>query len=407
MRTPRTLLIFTFFLWSSCEQEKAAPAAEVVLVYPENARELLMVRRYDAKLSQLGKMREAPVFSDLYRPVSLDSFDLPLIDGRLLHALQHQQQLLRQTRPRKNYRIGNLAFDTDQLAVTVDILRARQHTKPFDLSRMLEAYQIWGADRRGNVRFTGYFTPIIPVRAEANAEYRYPIYDRPRDWIGELPTRAEIVAGGALDSLQLEIAYARDRVDIYYMQLQGSGFAEYPDGRQVLFSYNGTNRHPYRSIEKYLLSRDDWPVRSVSIPGIKAFLQQHPELRDSVLFHNPSYTFFKARFEEPQGAGNVPLTGGISIAVDRHYLPLGSCLLAAIPIYDAEVNRVIGHEYRFLLAQDTGGKIKGPGHVDFYFGVGKEARQAAMRMNQYGRLWLLLPRRDSAPFPMNVRTGAD
>ncbi len=407
MRTPRTLLICTFFLWSSCQQEKTVPASEVVLVYPENARELLVVRRYETGLSQLGKVREVPVFSDLYRPVSLDSFDLPLIEGRLLQALQYQRQLLRQTRPRKNYRIGNLAFDTGQMEATVDILHSRQHTKPFDLARMLDAYQIWGADRRGNVRFTGYFTPIIPVRAEANAEYPYPVYDRPRDWTGPLPTRAEIVGGGALDGLQLEIAYARDRVDIYYMQLQGSGFAEYPDKQQVLFSYNGTNRHPYRSIEKYLLSREDWPVRNVSIPGIKAFLEQRPELQDSVLFHNPSFTFFKARFREPQGAGNVPLTGGISIAVDRRYIPLGSCLLAAIPIYDPENNRVTGHEYRFLLAQDTGGKIKGAGHIDLYFGVGKEARRAAMRMNQYGRLWLLLPNQSTVPFPMKVRNGAD
>ena len=112
---------------------------------------------------------------------------------------------------------------------------------------------------------------------------------------------------------------------------------------------------------------------------------------EEVLYSNPSYVFFRPSKARVSGAGPVPLTPEYSIAVDPKYIPLGSCLLAAVPIHDKKGN-FTHHEYRILLAQDTGGAINGPGHVDLYTGIGKQAKRDAGYTHHYGGLWLLLPK---------------
>ncbi|MBK7872878.1 MAG: murein transglycosylase A [Saprospiraceae bacterium] len=342
-------------------------------------------------LRRNGKIRNAPVFEEVYQRFPLDTIDFPIITSQLVEALEHQQRLLDQTRPRRIHRIGDLVITPNQLEETIQILKQWQQTKPFFIHNHLNAYQLWGEDRRGNVKFTGYFTPIVPVKKTPDANFRYPIFSRPLDWQGPLPKRHEIEEKGAFDGLGLELAYAQDKVDIYYMQLQGSGFVEYPNGRQEYLAYNGTNRHPYRSIEKFMMAQDDLDISTFSIDAIKRFLSANPHLTDSILFQNPSYTFFTPRKTRPRGAGSVPLMGDFSIAVDKRYIPLGSCLLASFPVYDRKT-RQLRHEYRIFLAQDVGGAIRGPGHVDVYMGVGKDAQRKASYLKHYGRLWLLLPK---------------
>ncbi len=366
--------------------EKDAAAAEEEAALPAK------------RLWRNGKARSAPLMTDLYEPAPLDSFDLPIIDGKFIEALENNLQLLRfQQRP-QNQQIGNLRINFEELEETIAILKSWQHTKPFGLHQYLDAYKIWGADRRGHVRYTGYFTPVIKVREKRQGPYQYPIYNRPLNWEGTLPSRAEIEGEHVLEGLGLELAYAANKVDVYYMQVQGSGFVEYPDGSRKLLAYNGTNRYPYRSIEKYILSRDDIPITNLSIKGIRSYLKRHPHLQDTILFQNPSYTFFTPKRSVPKGAGSVPLLSDYSIAVDRRYIPLGSCLLAAFPVFDHRRQRVIGHDYRFFVAQDVGGAIKGPGHVDVYTGTGKDAARKAGRINYYGNLWLLLPKQPKAHF---------
>lgn len=342
-----------------------------------------------------GKISNAPIFEDLYQKTSLDTFDFPFISSDLVQVLAQQEKLLQIVQQKQVRRIGDLVVTVDQLEETIQILRQWQQTKPLHIHKYLDAHQIWGADRRGNVEFTGYFTPIIQVDRKPSKSYRYPIYDRPLDWEGPLPTRQEIEGDSVFKDRGLELAYAKNKVDVYYMQLQGSGFVEYPDGQKEFLAYNGTNRHPYRSIEKYLMSRDDLNISTYSIAAIRRFLNTNTVLTDSVLYQNPSYVFFRPRKTQPRGAGLVPLTGIYSIAVDKRYIPLGSVLLAAYPVYNRKT-RNIEHEYRILLAQDVGGAIRGPGHVDVYMGVGPEAQQRASYLKHYGRLWLLLPKPNNA-----------
>ncbi|MFN7115547.1 MAG: MltA domain-containing protein [Saprospiraceae bacterium] len=322
---------------------------------------------------QNGKIANATPISGIYQHSVLDTFDFPFVTSQIVEALDNQLKLLELTEPRRPQQVGNLVVTPQQLRETIRTLRAWQQTKPLSLHQYLDAYQIRGKDGKGNVKFTGYYTPVVKVSKKKSAEYQYPIYARPLQWQGRMPSRRDIEQG-ALHGLGLELAYARSRADVYRMQMQGSGFVEYANGSRELFSYSGTNRHPYRSVKRY---------------------DRKAPKADTALFRDPSYTFFTPRRTQPKGAGHVPLLEELSIAVDKRYIPLGSCLLAAFPVYDLKTRR-LKHEYRLFFAQDVGGAIRGPGHVDVYRGIGPKARRKAHYLNHYGRLWLLLPKRDDA-----------
>ena len=338
-----------------------------------------------------GKLAHAPQMSEVFTPTLLDTLYFPPIDSLTEAALQQQLKLLQLIKRKRHQKLANLNFTTDELERVIHLLLLWK-SRPEELRKSLLAFQTWGDDRRGNVQFTGYFTPVLKVRQAPDDEYRYPIYRRPHSWEGPLPTRAQIDGEKVLAGQGLELAYAADPVDIYYMQVQGSGYVEYLDtGERALLVYDGSNQQPYRSIERYLTEREDLEVGNLSINGIKRFLKDHPALRDTVLSQNPSYIFFAPRGHSVKGAGQVPLIPEISVAVDHRYLPLGSVLLAACPVYD-KYGEVDHHEFRILLPQDTGGAIRGPGHLDVYSGVGRAGQSTAGVRNHFGRVWLLMPR---------------
>ena len=190
----------------------------------------------------------------------------------------------------------------------------------------------------------------------------------------------------------LELAWANDPVEIYFMQVQGSGIVEYTDGSHELLAYNGANGHPYKSIGKFMIQQGIAGSGDVSIKDIKRFVSENPHMKDSILFANPSYVFFNPvpTRDKIKGAGLVPLTPEHSIAVDPDYIPLGSCLLAAVPIFNRK-GICTKHEYRLLLAQDVGGAINGPGHVDLYQGIGYEGRIKATGLHPVSYTHLTLP----------------
>ncbi len=345
--------------------------------------------------SQDGKIKHE-LFDSILTNLSLDTFDsLPQINQELAEGLKHQLKLLKyQKRLKKEY--SGLDITKDQLSETIKILLSAQFDNSFGMQHGLEAHQIWGDDQMGNVKFTGYFTPVLKVRKRPNSRYKYPIYQYPKKWKGRLPSRRTIEGEGALDSFNLEIAYAKSKLDIYFMQVQGSGYIEFPNGSRKLLAHEGTNKHPYRSIGKYMVKNGFAKPEYVSLKSIKSYFKKNPELVDSILFQNPSYVFFRPVTTPPRGAGHVPLSPDYSIAIDRNILPLGSCLLATVPVLDHNRN-FSHHEFRILLAQDIGGAIKGEGHVDLYKGIGTKAEINASNLHHYGNLWLLLPK-DSINF---------
>lgn len=360
---------------------------------PASERKPAKKREAQFRISFDGKKRTHPPQEDIYQAAALDSLPLPLITPQVVKALQDQMQLLDYTSLGSHRLKPGLTVDRLDLIKTVHLLLAWRHTYPYGLKDELQLYRLSGEDQRSNVLFTGYYSPVLDVSHTPTDRYRYPIYRRPRDWEGPFPTRREIEQDGALDTLDLVVAWADNKLDIYLMQIQGSGYVRYPNGEISYFSYDGTNRHPYRSMEKFLRSWEGPKPILYTLNGIQRFFRQSPQLVDTVLFQNPSYTFFKPSTGEPHGAGSVSLTAGMSIAVDRRYIPLGSCLLAAVPVYDPALKRVTGHEYRLLFAQDVGGVIKGPGHVDLYLGAGDEAQKKAESLRHYGQLYLILPKK--------------
>ncbi|GAB3484214.1 hypothetical protein GCM10027340_19450 [Marinomonas epiphytica] len=256
----------------------------------------------------------------------------------------------------------------------------------------LTAYQLAGQDQRGNVQITGYYVPVLKVRRVADDVYKYPLYRKPLPLDdGSFPSREEIDFEGALADQGLEIAYSASLVDNFFLHVQGSGMVEFADGTQELLSWGGVNGHAYRSLGKELIERGEIDRADISAQSIRQWLQEHPDRMREILSTNPSYLFFSEGLEKPVGAANVPLTPLYSAAVDPSVIPLGAVLLVQTPQLDPQGN-LLGHEFRLLLAQDKGGAIKGPGHIDWYQGVGPDAQFHAGQLKHFGKVWLLLPR---------------
>lgn len=346
-----------------------------------------------SSIQRNGKLQDAERLKATYTMTNLEEIGFPVIDEKTALALQHQLHVLEAGNLKASQKMGNLQVNYEDLKEVIDILLQRANTQPNDLHQYLEAWQSWGDDRHGNVHFTGYFTPVVKVMKKKDAKYKYPLYAFPKDWEGNLPTRREIDAKGALNSLDLELAFAADPLDVYIMQLQGSGTVEFQDTKErMLFRYAGENGRPYRNIQRFFKNRDDLDISNLSLDGIRRFLTKNPQLTDSVLFYNPSYTFFTSKMGLAKGAGEVPLMEDISIAADPRYFPMGSVVLATVPVY--ENGKVTHHEYRLLLPQDVGGSIKGAGHVDLYCGNGELGRKKASNLHNYGRMWVLLPKKN-------------
>jgi len=339
----------------------------------------------------------------LYTKKSLNHVDFPLITDSLIIALKNHQTLLKIRKQDEIQVFDNLELSIAEMEKTIEIL-LQLREDPSKLKE-LDAYLISGEKETGNVKFTGYYTPLIQVSKRKTKSFKYPIYSKPDGFIGKLPTRKAIDFENILEGRGLELAYAKSRLDVYFMQLQGSGYVQYRDGSRQMFGYGGSNGHPYRSIGRYL-KNNDYRISSISEKGLRKFFNIRPDLISRILPNNNSYTFFKPRNTPPKGAGHVPLLEGTSCAVDRRYIPLGATALASIPLYD-EKDDLIGHELRILLAQDVGGAIKGAGHIDLYMGDSENAVDLASKYYHYGKIWLLTPVKPMLDEPVNVSLSDD
>jgi len=238
--------------------------------------------------------------------------------------------------------------------------------------------------------FTGYFEPELDGALSPSAQYRYPVYREPEiakvsnPWL----TRREIETGDFMRGKGYEIAWVDDPVELFFLQIQGSGRIRLPDGRRIRVGYGGSNGHPYRSIGIELVRRGIYKPHQVSAEVIKNWVKRNPQAGRELLYHNPSYVFFR-RVDQvppedgPLGAMNRSVTPKRTIAVDPAYTPLGA------PVWvekkgDDPFNRL-------MIAQDTGSAIKGPQRADVFFGTGDAAGKAAGMLKDPGRMVVLLP----------------
>ncbi len=296
-------------------------------------------------------------------------------------------------------------------ASLTDEQKVKQIKKEFDF------YQSVGSDGWGKVLFTGYYEPMLSCQVNSDDVYKYPLYkkpddiieidltlfgyDFPRNKLGAriegrkiLPyySREEIDQKRALGGRNLEMLWCKDLVDIYVLQIQGSGKADLGNGDIVSILYDGQNGRQYRSLGKYLIDKGAIAKENMSMPAIREYLRIHPDEVVLLLNQNPSYVFFRMDMGPSLGNINVPLTPGRSIATDSRLLPKGA--LAFIETQKPVIENGTIKEWipftRFVLNQDTGGAIKGPGRVDLFWGQGAEAELSAGYMQQEGKLYFLL-----------------
>ena len=322
----------------------------------------------------------------------------------------------------------------------------RDHTSA---RRFFEQYftpwQVAGGGKAAGT-VTGYYEPVLHGSATPSAQARFPIYGVPYDFVSvDLPaalrnskatvrirqtgqnsgvidpagaytanlaafplnerskalkgrfagnrfvpyhTRREI-NGGALNGKAPVLGYAADPVELFFLQIQGSGRLKTPDDRYIRLGYADKNEHPYVSVARYMADRGYLALAQTDMQGIKNYMRQNPQRLAEVLGQNPSYVFFRPlpdNGDGPIGALGTPLTGGYSGAVDKHYITLGAPLFLATA--HPETGRALN---RLIMAQDTGSAIKGAVRVDFFWGYGDEAGRIAGKMKHTGYVWQLLP----------------
>lgn len=238
--------------------------------------------------------------------------------------------------------------------------------------------------------FTGYFEPELDGDRFRSARYRYPIYKMPDEALRNRPwlTRRQILEGDVMDGRGLAIAYVDDPVELFFLQIQGSGRVRLPDGSYIRVGYRGANGHGYRSIGQELVRRGVYEAHQVSAQVIKNWVRRNPVDGQELLYHNPSYVFFREvskvpADQGPLGAMNRSITTLRSIAVDPSFVKLGS------PVWvEKDGAKPLR---RLMIAQDTGSAIKGAQRADVFFGTGDAAGREAGKLRDPGRMVVLMP----------------
>ena len=298
-----------------------------------------------------------------------------------------------------------------------DLARAADGKPGHDPRRFFESqlrpYAIQAADGNAAGLVTGYYEPLLRGSRTRAKGFEQPVRGVPDDLLtidlgtvfpelkdkrvrGRLEgnrvvpywSRAEIAARG--DKVPARtLLYVDDAVELFFLQVQGSGRVKLPDGSTIRLNYADQNGYPYQSIGRVLVDRGELKLEEASMQGIQAWARANPGRLDELLNSNPSYVFFREAANSnsgPMGALGVPLTAERSIAVDPRSVPLGAPVFLATtrPNSAKPLNRLV-------LAQDTGSAITGAVRADFFWGFGKEAGEQAGRMKQSGRMWVLLP----------------
>lgn len=274
-------------------------------------------------------------------------------------------------------------------------------------------YEVVNQDETVDGLVTGYYEPIIRGDRVRTDLARFPVYGVPEDLVTvdlaslypelkHMRLRGRVVGNRLVPYFSREeiadensafsgtpIAWAEDQVELFYLHIQGSGRVELPTGEQIRIGYAEQNGHPFRSVARILIQRGELAAHEASMSGVSRWGRKNPGKLAALLNENPSFIFFRRLPDSPSGplgALGVPLTERRSIAVDPRFIPLGApvFLSTACPMSDEPLNRLV-------MAQDTGGAIRGAVRVDFFWGLGDEAGAFASRTKHPGRKWVLLP----------------
>ena len=268
-------------------------------------------------------------------------------------------------------------------------------------------YEINTKDGVQDGLLTGYYEASLKASLNKTRKYKYPIYETPRDLIvvdlsSIYPNLKNYRLRGRVEGNKLVPYYTRketsskhlkarpicftdSKLDLFFLEVQGSGRVILRDGKTIFIGYDNQNGHRYRSIGRYLVKIGALKLKDVSLQSIKAWLKRNPKRMDEVLNYNKSVVYFKQRDKAASGALGLKLTPKRSIAVDKRYIPLGSMLYLSADIKNKNISKVV-------VAEDTGGAIKGAIRADMFLGYGKEAMNTAGELKSPLKLWILLPK---------------
>ena len=285
--------------------------------------------------------------------------------------------------------------------------KSSNNAKSFFTSNF-DIYAIYSKDHSDKGLITGYYEPMLNGSRKKSGKYRYPVYEVPDDLLTVdldevypklkgLRLRGRIVGNKVVPYFKRDeiknakgltpICYVDDDIDLFFLQIQGSGKVRLDSGEVINVGYSNQNGRKYYSIGRKLIEMKEISKEKVSLQSIKKWLKQNPDKKEEILNLNESYVFFRESKKGATGALGVELTAKRNLAVDRRYIPLG--LPVFIQTLSPDTKEPMN---RLMVAADVGGAIKGEIRADLFFGSGKKAEELAGIMKEEGRLYLFLPK---------------
>ena len=358
------------------------------------------------------------------RPHQFPDFSDDMSYESLETAIDQSLDYLKRLDASTPFRFGPDTFTASHLAKSMKTFRrlTKQAPSADKLRKAIETsfwvYRSVGSDGRGKVLFTGYYQPTLHGSLHPSPDYPYPVYRRPDDWVsvslglfnpkyaGEriigrsvnqtvIPyfSREDIDSNSRLRQKGCELLWVSDRVDLFFLHVQGSGRVLLEDGTVLHVNYDCSNGRPYRSIGRLLINEGSISAEEMSMQQIRAYMRNHPEEIERVFNHNERYVFFRLVDQGPMGAIEVPLTPGRSVATDLRLFPKAALafIQTKIPLVGEDGTIQSWETFgRFVLNQDTGEAIRGPGRADLFWGSGPYAETSAGHMKHQGTLYFLL-----------------
>jgi len=430
-----TLLFVLFFLLASCSTK-----GPVIAPYPdltgklESSKEPDFDYRQD-RLQELDKKSEKSLeqeLESLHDSATIEElagFADDLDPASLEKAITNQLEAMFEQELSAPVRLGSFTLTRGRLVETLEaFLEILQQDLPLEefnkkISEEFVLYRV-GKGKNKKVLFTGYYRPVMKASPVRTSLYRYPIYQMPgqgglqqvkykkgiqlvgthagiqqvresyaeeKEW--RRFTREEIDRKGVLSGQGLEVAWLSNDLDRFFLHIQGSGMLEFPDGSRQSVGYQGSNQHTYTGIGKLMIQDGVIDISQGSMQGIKKYFVDHPQDIDKYLYQNKRYIFFTLNDYGPRGSGGGELVGGRSIATDKSIYPAGGLAFIKVrqPVLD-ENNKIIRWQpiSRFVVDQDTGSAIRGPGRGDLFFGTGLKAGAKAGHYHERGIVYYLI-----------------
>jgi len=324
-------------------------------------------------------------------------------DG-LSSSIQNSLTYLKRLPQNRSLTFGIDMYEVNHLIISLetfkDFIKNRPDTKKLNkyIRSNYKVYQSAGSNDLHKVLFTGYYEPVLNGSLNKTSRYKYPIHTYPNDLLqiklssfsdkykGEkivgryenktvVPyyERSEIDNNDLFFHKSKPLAYVDDPIDLFFLHIQGSGKINLNDGNTINVHYHAANGRPYKSIGSLLIKKNKIPKSEMSMQRIYTYLKNHPDEMQDIFNYNPSYVFFKKEKGGPIGCYGFPVTAGRSIATDRKFFPAAALAFIKTqkPLIDGDG---VIHKWtnfsRFVLNQDTGGAIKGPGRTDIFWGNG-------------------------------------